>query len=124
MVDELHQALLVARMRGGPQALTARQSLQMATIGGARCLGRDGELGSLEVGKLADVAVWRVDDLPGAGIADPVATLVFGAPTLERLYVGGRPVVEAGALVTADAEALAKGAAAAAASLRVGGSWT
>ena len=56
------------------------QSLQMATMGGARCLGRDDELGSLEPGKLADVALWRVDGLAGAGIADPVCTLVFGAP--------------------------------------------
>ena len=62
MVDELHQSLLAARFRGGPLALTARQSLQLATIGGARCLGRqDRELGSLEVGKLADLALWRVD---------------------------------------------------------------
>jgi len=58
----------------------------MATMGGARCLGRDAELGSLEPGKVADLAVWRVDQLPGAGIADPVTTLVFGAPALEHLF--------------------------------------
>ncbi|MEA2369774.1 MAG: 8-oxoguanine deaminase [Solirubrobacteraceae bacterium] len=118
MIDELHQALLVARVRGGPLALSARQALGMATRGGARCLGRDGELGSLEVGRLADVALWRVDDLAGAGIPDPVCTLVFGAPRLERLFVGGRPIVESGQLLTADAETLARKAAKAAASVR------
>jgi cytosine/adenosine deaminase-related metal-dependent hydrolase len=117
MVDELHQALLVARLAGGPLALTARESLQMATMGGARCLGRDAELGSIEVGKLADLAVWRVDGLNGAGIEDPVCTLVFGAPVLEQLYVGGRAVVDGGELRTADVDVLASGAAAASATI-------
>ncbi len=106
MVDELHQALLVARLRDGPTALTARESLRLGTIGGAHCLGREAELGSLEPGKLADLALWRVDGLAGDGIDDPVATLVFGAPTLERLWVGGTPVVDNGRLVGADEESL------------------
>lgn len=120
MVDELHQALLVARVRHGPLALTARDSLSMATIGGARCLGRQDELGSIEVGKLADLALWRVDSLAGAGIDDPVTTLVFGAPALERLLVNGRTVVEDGHLVTADEPTLARHAARAAAAMRQG----
>lgn len=111
MVGELHQALLAARYAGGPHALTARDCLRMATMGGASCLGRADELGSLEPGKVADVAVWRVDGLPGAGIEDPVCTLVFGAPALEHLFVGGRPVVTGGELNTADAGALAEAAA-------------
>ncbi len=110
MVDELHQALLAARFRGGPLALTARQSLRAATVGGARCLGREAELGTLEVGKLADLAVWRVDGLAGSGIADPVCTLVFGAPALAHLFVGGAVVVRDGELRTADAAALADAA--------------
>jgi cytosine/adenosine deaminase-related metal-dependent hydrolase len=118
MIDELHQAMLVARVRGGPLALSARGALRMATHGGARCLGRDGELGSLEPGKLADIALWRVDGLAGAGIADPVCTLVFGAPTLDRLIVGGRTIVAAGRLTTADEDELAGAAARASASLR------
>jgi cytosine/adenosine deaminase-related metal-dependent hydrolase len=117
MVDELHQALLVARLRNGPTALSARESLRLGTIGGARCLGRDAELGSLEPGKLADLALWRVDGLAGGGITDPVATLVFGAPTLERLWVGGDPVVRDGRLLPADQEALGAAAARAAAEL-------
>ena len=115
MVDELHQAMLAARYRGGPLALSARDALRMATTGGARCLGRDGELGSIEVGKQADLALWRVGDLPGAGIVDPVTTLVFGAPALERLFVGGNPVVTGGALTTVDVDELAVRAATASA---------
>jgi cytosine/adenosine deaminase-related metal-dependent hydrolase len=117
MLDELHQALLSARLRSGPLALTVRQALQLATMGGARCLGRADEIGSLEPGKLADVALWQVGGLAGAGIADPVATLVLGAPALERLFVAGRPVVTGGNLVTADADALAAAAAKASAQI-------
>jgi cytosine/adenosine deaminase-related metal-dependent hydrolase len=111
---ELRQALLVARLRGGPRALTARQALELGTIHGARCLGREAEIGSLEVGKLADVALWRIDDLDHAGIADPVAALVLGPrPIVDLLLVGGRPVVRQGRLTTADEETIARELAAA-----------
>jgi cytosine/adenosine deaminase-related metal-dependent hydrolase len=107
---ELRQALYAARLRGGPAALTAREALALGTIGGARCLGRDGDLGSLEVGKLADIALWRLDGLGHAGIDDRVAALVFGPPApLELLLVGGRPVVRCGELRTADTGELARG---------------
>jgi cytosine/adenosine deaminase-related metal-dependent hydrolase len=106
---ELRQALLAARLHGGPTALTARQALALGTIGGARCLGRAGELGSLESGKLADVALWRLDGLGHAGIDDPVAALVFGPPApLSLLLVNGRPVVEQGSLTTVDADELGR----------------
>jgi len=109
---ELRQSLYAARLRGGPAALTARDALALGTIGGARCLGRAAEIGSLEVGKLADVALWRVDGLGHAGIDDPVAALVLGPPApVELLLVGGRPVVERGELCTADAADLAREAA-------------
>src|SRR6201999_2932917 len=55
--EELHQSLLQARQRGGPKALTTREALWLGTMGGARCLGREADVGSLEVGKLADLAV-------------------------------------------------------------------
>jgi cytosine/adenosine deaminase-related metal-dependent hydrolase len=107
--DELRQALLVARLRSGPQALTARQALALGTIGGARCLGREAEIGSLEPGKLADVALWRVDGLGHADIADPVAALVLGPrPPVELLLVGGHPVVAHDHLTTADEAELAR----------------
>ena len=120
MVDELHQALLAARVLAQGPSVSARECLAMATLGGARCLGRAAELGSLETGKLADLAVWRVDHLAGAGIADPVVTLVFGAPELEYLFVGGRPVVDGGVLTTADPSALAVAAALASAVIAAG----
>ncbi len=107
LVSELRQAMLVARLAGGPAAMTARQALALGTIGGARCLGREAEIGSLEPGKLADIALWRLDGLGNAGIADPVAALVFGPPPpLALLLVAGRPVVEQGELRTADASDL------------------
>jgi cytosine/adenosine deaminase-related metal-dependent hydrolase len=115
MIEEMHQALLFARLRHGPTALTARECLRLATSGGARLLGRDRDVGSLEVGKLADLALWRVDGLGAAGIADPVCALVFGNHTpLEWLVVNGRVVVDDGHLVTADVDTLARAARAAA----------
>ncbi|MBO0827653.1 MAG: 8-oxoguanine deaminase [Streptosporangiales bacterium] len=114
-VEELRQALYVARLRDGATALTPRQALALGTIGGASCLGRADEIGSLEVGKLADIALWRLDDLGHADIADPVAALVLGPRAPLRLAtVGGRPVVEDGRLVTADPDQLAASATAAA----------
>ena len=114
LVGEMHQALLMARARKGPQALGARQALEMATLGGARLLGREAELGSLTVGKLADIALWRVDGFGHDVIDDPVVGLVLGggAP-LERLWVGGQGVVERGELRTLPVEtASARGRAA------------
>jgi len=110
LVDELRAALVVARASGGPTALTARQALELATRHGARCLGRDDELGHLSVGALADVALWDLDEAGFAGIADPVAALAFG-PTrhVDALLVGGDVVVEDGELRTADPVTLARG---------------
>jgi cytosine/adenosine deaminase-related metal-dependent hydrolase len=109
LAAEMRQSLLAARARQGATALSARQALALATIGSARCLGRQDEIGSLEVGKQADVALWRLDDLGHAAEADPVWALVCGPPArLELLTVAGRPVVEAGQLCTADPVALGR----------------
>jgi cytosine/adenosine deaminase-related metal-dependent hydrolase len=108
LLEELRHALLFARARGGPQALDVRAALELATLDGARILGRDKDIGSLEVGKLADLAVWRLDTLAHAGIPDPVAALVLGAPPpLELLLVNGQPVVEHDTVVTIDETTLA-----------------
>jgi cytosine/adenosine deaminase-related metal-dependent hydrolase len=108
LTDELRSALLMARVRGGPAALTAREALELATRHGARCLGREDELGRLEVGALADVTLWRLDDAGRAGISDPVAALVLGPPRpVHTLLVNGEPVVEEGQLRTADPLVLA-----------------
>jgi cytosine/adenosine deaminase-related metal-dependent hydrolase len=108
LLEEVRHAVLFARARGGPRTLGVRAALEMATLDGARILGREDEIGSLEVGKLADLAVWRLDTLAHAGIEDPVAALVLGTPPpLELLLVDGRPVVEHGRVVTVDETALA-----------------
>ena len=106
---EMRQALLLARLAGGPAALTARRTLELATVHGARCLGWEAQIGTLEVGKLADVALWRVDDLGHAGIPDPVAALVLGpTPRVELLLVNGQPIVKGGELESADEVEIAK----------------
>ncbi len=118
MVEELRQAMYTSRLRAGTSdpsvALNARDALYLGTMGGARNLGRQNEIGSLEPGKLADIALWRLDGLGHADIADPVAALVFGPPApLKLLTVGGKPVVVDDALVNADERALASAARAA-----------
>lgn len=114
ILEEAHQAVLMARATGGPTALTTRQALEMATLGGARALGCQDSIGSIEAGKLADMVLWRRDGLGHAGIADPVAALVLGAvPPVERLWVNGKTVVRAGELTTIDVEATAAEVAAA-----------
>jgi cytosine/adenosine deaminase-related metal-dependent hydrolase len=115
VAGEMRQALLVARLRDGPAALSARQALWLATRGGARCLGREDGIGALRPGMLADIALWRLDTLAhdasayGGTDGDPVAALVLGprAP-LELLLINGKPVVEDGELRTADVAAITR----------------
>jgi cytosine/adenosine deaminase-related metal-dependent hydrolase len=119
LVEELRHSVLFARAVGGPRALTVRDGLELATLGGARVLGWEDRVGSLEPGKLADLALWRVDTAAHAGIADPVAALVLGTPPpLELLLVQGRAVVRHDAMVDVDEERLAVDVRAAASVLR------
>jgi cytosine/adenosine deaminase-related metal-dependent hydrolase len=106
---EVKQAVLVARGRGGPQAMTARDALWLATRGGAAVLGRD-DIGQLAPGRRADIAVWRTDGLELAGAEpDPVAGLVLSAPhRVDRLYIAGEQVVRDGHLVRADEAEIAR----------------
>ena len=108
LLGEVRQALLVARGRGGPGALGAREALRLGTRGGAVCLGRD-DLGSIEPGKRADVALFDLSGLASAGVeADPVAGMVLAWPQRVRhLLVEGRFVVRDWALATADEADLA-----------------
>jgi len=108
LLFDVKQALLVARGRDGPAALTAREALRLATRGGAAILGRD-DLGAIEPGRCADLAVWRTDVIELAGAQDPVAGLVLSAPhRVDRLLVGGEDVVREGQLVRASEEEIAR----------------
>ncbi|MDD5263319.1 MAG: 8-oxoguanine deaminase [Candidatus Bipolaricaulis sp.] len=80
MIREVRQAMLLQRVRYGADALSARDVLSMATIGGARVLHREAEIGSIEVGKAADLIAFDLNDVAFAGAqADPVAALVHCA---------------------------------------------
>ncbi len=105
---EVKQALLCARGRGGPEAMTVRDALRLGTRGGAEVLARD-DIGSLEPGKRSDFAVWRTDGLELGGAEDVVAGFVFSLPhRVDRLYVGGVEVVRDGHLTRADEDEIAR----------------
>jgi cytosine/adenosine deaminase-related metal-dependent hydrolase len=107
VLEEARNALLFARARGGPSAMTVRQALELATVEGAAVLGRADEIGSLEPGKLADIALWQIDTPTHAGIDDPVAALLLGAPPpLRLLLVNGCTVVEHDTVRTVDEESM------------------
>jgi cytosine/adenosine deaminase-related metal-dependent hydrolase len=108
VLEEARNALLFARARGGPSAMTVREALELATVGGATVLGRGDEIGSVEPGRLADIALWQIDTATHAGIDDPVAALVLGAPPpLRLLLVNGRTVVEHDTVRTVDEASMA-----------------
>lgn len=103
MMAEMRQALLLQRVGHGPDAMTARQALEIATLGGARVLNRD-DIGALAPGMAADFVAFRSDGIGMAGaLHDPVAALVFCNPGPAALSViDGRVVVREGQLATID----------------------
>jgi 8-oxoguanine deaminase len=107
LLAEARQALLLQRVVRGPGALTARQTLDLATRGGARVLGRD-DIGSLAPGKAADLAMFDLNRLAYAGAwHDPLAALVFCAPQPARMVmVNGKTVVSDGLLATVELEGI------------------
>ncbi|NEM91448.1 8-oxoguanine deaminase [Galbitalea soli] len=112
---EIRNSLLMNRLRSGADRMSGRDALRIATIGGARVLGRETEIGSIETGKLADLALWRIDGVEHAGIADPVAALTLASmPPLARLVVNGTVVVRDGDLARVDQAEVARTAASAA----------
>ena len=104
MWTEARNAMLLARLRDGQGGragrFSAREALEMATRGGAACLGRSGEIGELTVGACGDIAVWRLDGFAFAGAwSDPVeAWLRCGPVGAHHTVVAGRLVVEDGHL--------------------------
>lgn len=101
LLAEARQAMLLQRVGGDPAALTAREALEIATLGGARVLGRD-DIGALAPGMAADIVGIRLDALDYAGAAphDPVAALVFCYPRkADFVMVNGRTLVDHGELL-------------------------
>ena len=95
-------ALLLQRVANGADAMSAREVLEIATLGGARVLGRN-DLGVIAPGMRADLAIWDMRGIEAAGSWDPVAALVLCGPTRVRdLIVEGRPVVRDAQMVTLD----------------------
>ena len=100
---EARLALLLQRVTGGPAALTARQALDIATLGGARVLGRD-DIGALAPGMAADIVTVALDDIGLAGARhDPLAALLFcHVPRIRHSVINGRLVVRDGQITTLD----------------------
>ncbi|MCW2306367.1 8-oxoguanine deaminase [Rhodobium gokarnense] len=110
MLSEARQALLLQRVKNGADAMSAREALEIATLGGARVLGRH-DCGSIDVGKRADIAIWDISGLAAAGSWDPVAALVLCGPFGVRdLLVEGRRVVSGGVLTGVDLGAVLEAA--------------
>ena len=106
LMAEARQAMLLQRVANGADAMAAREALEIATLGGARVLGRH-DCGSLEVGKRADIAIWDVSGIEAAGSWDPVAALILCGPLRVRdLFVEGQQVVADGRMITIDLPAV------------------
>ena len=98
---EARTAMLLARYRGGAASTGARQALELATLGSAACLGRQGELGVLRPGAAGDLVCWRLDGPAFAGaLTDPVEALLRCGPvTAYHTLINGTLVVEKGKIV-------------------------
>lgn len=104
MLAEARQALLLQRVLGNPMAMTAREALALATVGGAEVLGRD-DIGALAPGMAADVIAFDITtiDYAGGAVHDPVAALVFCAPQrVDFAMINGRVLVEDGQVLGLD----------------------
>jgi cytosine/adenosine deaminase-related metal-dependent hydrolase len=107
LLAEARMAMLLQRVKHGAEALTATQALELATLGGARVLGRE-DIGALKPGMAADLIAFDLGQLAFAGaLHDPLAGLVFCTPaTVAFSIIQGRLVVEQGRLLDLDLEAL------------------
>ncbi len=103
LLAEARWSMLLQRAMGDPAGLAAREALELATLGGARVLGRD-DVGCLAPGMAADIIAYRLDTVEMAGaLHDPVAALVFCQPQrVDLSIINGRIVVEDGQLLTVD----------------------
>lgn len=109
MIHALKFAALMHKVaHEDPTAMTAEMVLDMATIGGARAIGMEDEIGSLEVGKRADLSVMALDDPFIGPVHDPVSAIVYAALGNEARWVlvGGRVLLSDGRLTTLDEDAV------------------
>ena len=99
--QEARLAMLQGKLRSGAESMTARIALEVATRGGAGCLGREGEIGELSVGAVGDVAIWKLDGPAYAGVLDDLVEgwLRAGPTSVWHAIVAGRPVVRDGRIV-------------------------
>ncbi|WP_416468193.1 8-oxoguanine deaminase [Pseudomonas sp. LFS044] len=103
MIGEVRQALLLQRVGFGPDAMTAREALEIATLGGAKVLNRN-DIGALAPGMVADLVAFDLGHVSYAGAHhDPLAALVFCTPTqVHTSVINGRVVVKDGRITTVD----------------------
>ncbi len=99
LIGEARQAMLLQRVSLGADAMSAGEALEMATLGGAKALGRD-DIGRIAPGYRADIAVWDISGIDSAGSWDPSALVLAGPRRVRDLYVEGRPVVAEGRVST------------------------
>jgi cytosine/adenosine deaminase-related metal-dependent hydrolase len=99
--QEARLAMLQGKLVSGAAAMTARIALEVATRGGAGCLGREGEIGELSVGAVADIAIWKLEGPAFAGVLDDLVEgwLRAGPASAWRTIVNGKHVVADGQLV-------------------------
>jgi len=102
MFTEMRTAALLQKLAHGPEVLSAAQVLRMATIDGARALGLDNEIGSLEVGKRADVIVVDLNQLHSSPKQDVISSLVYSAQPsdVHVTIINGRVVMRDGELLS------------------------
>jgi 8-oxoguanine deaminase len=98
LMQEVRAAFLLQRARYGVGCVSHKDALRWATQGSAACIGRP-ELGAIAVGKMADLALFKLDELRFSGHGDALAALVLcGAHRADRVMVGGKWVVESGCI--------------------------
>jgi 8-oxoguanine deaminase len=106
LMQEVRAAFLLQRSRYGVKAVSHTDALRWATKGSAACVGRT-DIGEIAVGKMADLALFKLDELRFSGSGDPLAALVLcGAHRVDQLMVGGRWLVENGEISGLDLRAL------------------
>jgi 5-methylthioadenosine/S-adenosylhomocysteine deaminase len=102
MFTEMRTAALLQKALHGPQCMPALTTLRMATIDGAKALGLDGEIGSIEAGKRADLTLLNLEKLHAAPQPDLISTIVYAgcASDVETVIIGGRIVLRDRRLLT------------------------